>query len=293
MNMEHNPHLKNFIEFNKQKEEASNTYLNLPLQPLCPAYKDTTFDDWEIKTAENDKNTVAVVDYFGTTSSFFLSKLTKINGNDCGLWMSITNMELQSHIIHLNTLIEKAEAFFLEYDEPATVVIAGLGMGMFLVNVLQYLNEKSIPANIIVIEQSESIWNLLLKSTYGHTNDLLMSCINSDSDISVEFIFEDLFKVKPISDVAYMYVDIWQDLGSKKAKEQSIQLVKDWNPTLYGYWGEEIDIAVEGEVLINKLHSSPIYSEPKIISAIEVIFQANSLISIAFAKKSFTDKQVL
>lgn len=274
--------LKAIDQREQAKHSARDLFASFPLQPAMPSYKPFESGEWRLESKDGEKSLAK--DYFGIPVSSPTLALKKISGSDTGLWMSITAMELQSHTIHINSLVNIAEKKWREEGEPARIVIGGLGMGMYLVNCLHYLYERQIPAKIHVIELSKDVPTILVNSLEGYCHDLFTYSMEGYFSQEVDIIVGNILEIEPIEDVDYMYVDIWQDLASEKALPNSRQLVEKWKPKKYGYWCEEFDVAINGNQIAEELNLAQNYDDEKIVEACEVIFEANAEIPIAAVK---------
>ncbi|MCY9861352.1 hypothetical protein OTK49_02325 [Vibrio coralliirubri] len=280
----------NILEQFRLRQEAQiaaqKLYRNeLPVQPLMITYEPYKQGDWEL--VSNPKP-VPSSSYFGTIISAPDYRLQKTRGTGIGVWMSITPMELQSATIHLTTLIDVAQSSWDNDGKVPHIVIGGFGMGMFLLNALFQLENYSLPAKITVVELSKDIPEIVMAASSDVTEQLLADALSGDYDVSLEIIHDDLLKMQPINDVDYMFVDIWQMLGTDAAREQSRELKKNWNPKAYGYWGEEIDVAVYGKELVDELNLSDYYNDPRIMDACDVIFEAKVGLPIKLARKKLS-----
>lgn len=275
--------MRAFLERQEKQKAAQQLYLDaLPVQPLMITYEPHKQGEWELVA---DSKSVPTASYFGTIMSAPDYRLQKVRGTGVGVWMSITPMELQSATIHLSTLIDVARGAWENDGKVAHIVIGGFGMGMFLINALYHLDDSFLPAKITVIELSKDIPEIIKASSSGVAKQLLDDSLSGENDISLEIIHDDLLKMQPLDDVDYMFVDIWQLLGSDLAREQSRELKQRWMPKTYGYWGEEIDIAVYGQDLIDELNLSVYYEDERIMEACDVIFEAKVGVPVELAKK--------
>lgn len=276
--------LKVIHEREQSKKSARDLFASLPLQPMIPSYKPFEFGEWEIKSKDGELSLAK--DYFGIPVSSPIICLNKISGEDQGLWMSITAMELQSHTTHINSLVSIAEKKWNEESTPARIVIGGLGMGMYLINCLHYLYEKRIPAYIYVIELSKDIPHILDNSLEGYCHNLFSYASNGLFSQELDVINGNILDIEPVEDIDYMYVDIWQGLASVDALPDSRKIVKKWKPKAYGYWCEEFDIAVEGNGIAKELNLAEKYDKAELIKACEVIFENNAEIPLSAVKKN-------
>lgn len=131
------------------------------------------------------------------------------------IWMSLTMMELESHQPH----IAAAKGF---------VVVAGLGMGMYLYNILR----KPEVETVVCVERDPQIIEMLklttdLEKWPGYEKLIL---INDDA-------MNYTLTIKP----NFFYADIWEKLGHINALEMTQRMQKNIKAHEVGFWGQEFD----------------------------------------------------
>lgn len=266
---EDNFDLKSWFELREQRTIRAAKFLNsMSYKPLMPEYDQCTVGDWSIHHASK---ATLLRDYIGNITKFKDTILSKTKGEHAGVWMSLTKMELQSHIIHINSLMNVAKAANAKGEVP-TIIIGGLGMGMFLLSAIFYLSQEGLEADIIVIEQSPDIVPILQQSLKGLGLELLEFSMLGLGGCTVDVVIGDIMGASPVLNADYMYVDIWQGLGSSKAAIMSKALVDTWQPKSYGYWGEEIDITAYGPSLTKSLRLACKYDSEEMLDLCKTIY---------------------
>lgn len=109
------------------------------------------------------------------------------------LFMSNTQMEINSHF----------EAF---YRATGTVLVAGLGLGMYL----QVIKDLKDVKKITVVEKEKDIIDLIGKYFI---------------DDKIEIINADIFEYETDEHFNFVWIDIWDSINIKNIKE--MQLLKD------------------------------------------------------------------
>ena len=140
----------------------------------------------------------------------------KRNGNT---WMSITPMELESHITHIS-------------EATGDVLVGGLGMGYYITQIVS----KSDVRSVIVIEKDPEVveaYKALIK-----TNPMYFS------NDKVHIIQGDLFNVLPTLKETvfnYTYLDIWLDMCFDTIANdfEKINDLDGINTHRVGFWGME------------------------------------------------------
>ncbi|UOX39921.1 polyamine aminopropyltransferase [Vibrio phage V-YDF132] len=194
----------------------------LPLPEMkVPEYTTGEFGEWIVSRTEVPEG---VHGYFsggaGQADTTYVL-LRKTEGSDRPVvWMSFTAMELESHALH----VKRAEGH---------VVVCGLGMGMYLYNILS----KPEVTKVTVLELDASIITLF-KQVSGYENwegVEKLEIIHSDALVPTP---EALEKAKGCD---YLYADIWELVASDRAQGE-MQVICEWaKPKGAGHWCCEID----------------------------------------------------
>ncbi|MDE1941372.1 MAG: hypothetical protein KGI66_04595 [Patescibacteria group bacterium] len=129
--------------------------------------------------------------------------------------MSLTAMEIESHMPHLAAA-------------RGHTVVAGLGMGFALFNVLQ--NPKV--TKVTLIEKDPDIISLMnVASDWQEWPNLdKLSIVGGDA---LEWRAEE--------HVDFLYADIWPLLGQANALSDTQRMQANIQADLIGYWGQELD----------------------------------------------------
>lgn len=143
-------------------------------------------------------------------------------------WMSITPLEMESHFLPMNSA-------------KGNVVVAGLGLGMISINllrkpsikkltVLEYDQELINNYSNLLSGECKSLWEDNLKS--GRLNVIQCDCKSTLPPATLS----------TIGKTDYLWVDIWETLGTEQAKTDTDALCKQIKPKTCDYWGQELDI---------------------------------------------------
>ena len=151
-------------------------------------------------------------------------------------WMSITPMELESHITHI-------------LEATGDVLVGGLGMGYYITEIIK----KPEVTSVVVIEQDHEVieaYNKLIESNHEYFHNNKLTIVHGD-------LFEVLPKIKDQFKFNYAYLDIWLDmcfdtLGEDFAKIKDLGGI---NAHKVGFWGMEK--FVYGHLIRNQYHYSP------------------------------------
>jgi len=192
------------------------TFPHYPLpwpDPLVPIYKSVSIGKW--KCAPTPSSSI-IMGYwrphnYASPGWMFLQKVQ----NNWIIWMSLTPMELESHQPHIAAA-------------KGTVVVAGLGMGFYLYNIIR----KPEVTRVIVLEKDRNVVNLWKRT------------IDQNQWIGfrkVELVIGDAHSYQPDFPVDFLYADIWAHLGDMHALEVTQQLQANIKAKEVGFWGQEFD----------------------------------------------------
>lgn len=185
----------------------------LPVPMLkTPAYRPGRYGDW---TLVNQHDSLAAVGYFRGLR--FIDGFTNFAlMRDGVVWMSLSPMELESQAIHLDAA----------YGE---VVVAGLGMGALVYNLLQ----KPEVRRVTVVERDPAVIELLYKiaspKRWPRADKLQIrqgDALHYPHDWTVDTLL----------------ADIWPKLAATEALGDMIQMQSRMNAKSVGWWGQEYDI---------------------------------------------------
>nr|MCC4880541.1 hypothetical protein [Vibrio splendidus] len=191
--------------------------------PDIAQYKNqpTSFGEWEVKHFPLSY----VTGYFSQASNYGQG-IALLRQNVA--WMSITPMELESHVT-------------CQHSAKGKVVIAGLGLGMITLSLLKKPSVKKL----IVLEIDQSLIDSFSELLANDTKKLWLDNIESGR---LEVIQADC--MKPLSSEIkakvcrpdYMWVDIWEFLGYSEALSMTSFVQKQINAKTIDYWGIELDL---------------------------------------------------
>jgi hypothetical protein len=139
------------------------------------------------------------------------------HGDIC--WMSTSRLERESHAVHLKYA-------------TGNVVVCGVGMGMYLFNI------ASLPSveQIVAVDLDPDIINLVQRATAFES---------WPGREKIRFVNKDALQLTladtGLTQVDYLYVDIWPELGNAEALIQTCMIQSVLNAKRVGWWGQEID----------------------------------------------------
>lgn len=173
--------------------------------------KDEKIGDWRIETVEIPE------DYARMRNFFIKNPLMKLEGGIYkklinridGVVMSNTPMERKTHIEAIN----KAKG---------NVLVAGLGLGMYLQNI----KDKEEVTSITVIEKSKEVIELIAK--------YFKDCQK------IKIINEDIFNYTPDIKFEFAFLDIWSDISEDNLVEFDILREKFKDIPEIICWSEDI-----------------------------------------------------
>ena len=145
-------------------------------------------------------------------------------------WMSITPSECESHLI-------------AQYSATGTTVIAGLGLGMIT---LSLLNKKEVK-KIIVLEYDPDLIEGFESMLTGKTLNLWRESVSSGRVTICECdckkpLPENILKL--VKGCDYLWVDIWEVLFYREALSVTKYLQDQIQSKKVDYWGCELDLIV-------------------------------------------------
>ena len=131
-------------------------------------------------------------------------------------WMSLTPMESESHMPHIAAA-------------HGTVVVAGLGMGFVLHNILC----KPEVTRVIVLEKDKDVVKLFKRTI---RRDHWLPALDK-----FELRLGDALAFRPDFHVDFLYVDLWPCLGEECACSITQTLQCNIQAASVGFWGQEFD----------------------------------------------------
>lgn len=212
--------------YHVQEKNRDNATLSIvsdlyPVAAVIPAYQEGEYGEWSLINKDPQQ-----------IKGYFTTEQNTSNENPvlkCGekVWMSVTPMEIESHLHHINMA-------------NGRVVVGGLGMGFYLHNICL----KEDVTEIFVIEQNTDVIALFHKIAKPElwAGWDKVTIINGD-------IINDEFEENVVN-ADYLYVDIWPTLGGDEAEVDMCEICKYMKPKLAGFWGQELLITTYLEDVI-------------------------------------------
>lgn len=150
------------------------------------------------------------------SDKFDVARITR-NGST---WMSITPMELESHITHI-------------MEATGNVLVGGLGMGYYITQIVAKENVKSV----VVIEKDPEVieaYNKLIESNPVYFSNNKLQIIEGD-------FFDLTLYLKENFTFDYAYLDIWLEMDFDQISEDFEKLndLGGINAYRVGFWGME------------------------------------------------------
>lgn len=145
-------------------------------------------------------------------------------------WMSITPLEMESALI-------------AEHSAKGKVVVAGLGLGMISLSLLQKRNVREV----IVLDIDEGLINNFESMLDGKSLKLWRSSLSNgrlklfQCDCKSELPDH---VVRAAQGADYLWCDIWKDLFTDEAKIDTEFLQSQIKAKLVDYWGVELDLGL-------------------------------------------------
>jgi len=179
-------------------------------EPLLPNYKAGKYGPW---TLSRTQTLYKVPGYFTPTAEQPPGWVLKKNRT---VWMSLTRMEVESQMMHIAAA-------------RGHVVIAGLGMGFALYNIMR----KPEVTRVTVLEISNQIIKLMDKTTTWR---------QWPGFNKVQIIEGDAREYKTNEPVDFLFADIWEHLGSYDALPVTQTIQSNVQAKEVGFWGQEYDL---------------------------------------------------
>lgn len=139
-------------------------------------------------------------------------------------WMSTSMLEIESHAWHLHC-------------STGNVLIAGLGMGMFL----HAVAAKDDVENVVVLEIDADVIELFKLSTgfeeWPHRDKITILHTDALSPDAASHVRSAFAGKRP----DYLYVDIWPVFPAVEAPQDTRNIVAIHDPVSAGWWGQEVE----------------------------------------------------
>lgn len=139
-------------------------------------------------------------------------------------WMSTSMLEIESHAWHLHC-------------SKGNVLIAGLGMGMFL----HAVAVKKDVEHVVVLEIDADVIELFKRSTnfdaWPHRDKITILNVDALSPEAAVDVRAAFAGKAP----DYLYVDIWPVFPAVEAPADTRKMVSIHNPVSAGWWGQEVE----------------------------------------------------
>ncbi len=181
--------------------------------PVSPNYRCGNFGAWSLKLKSAETEERGYFTGWGPEPAGYYLE------NDGHCWMSTSRLERESHAVHLK-------------HARGTVVVCGVGMGMYLYNVAA----KPEVERIIAVDRDPAVIDLVRQAS-GFD-----AWAGRDK---VQFVHKDALRLTA-DDLGharadYLYVDIWPEFGDPEAAAQTRAIQNAVGAQTVGWWGQELD----------------------------------------------------
>lgn len=190
---------------------------NMP-DAVAPTYYPAENEKWKLT---NNELAIPIRGWFSdlVPRKFTNSVLLHVPTNR--LWMSLSPLELESHALHIAAAHGK-------------VLVAGLGMGMYLFNILR----KPEVTEVHVLESDPSVilafFQFAKPETWEGWEKVSIHCCDALAPSPVVTLI--------VRGSDYFYADIWPSIADCAAKDQTAEMCAIYKPKEAGYWCMEADL---------------------------------------------------
>lgn len=175
-----------------------------------PSYIEGDHGEWFVK----ENTPPPIRGYFNGLRPVFSKNYVLIKKPNT-VFMSCTPMETESQAPHV------AHA-------SGNVLIGGLGMGLYLYNVLKSPKVHSVT----VVEESKDVLNLLF---------MISRPVTWEGFDKLKMVQNDIKEYIPEDPVDFLYMDLWPDMGSTDALWDTKKVAERIKPKHVGFWGQELE----------------------------------------------------
>lgn len=181
--------------------------------PAAPDYQCGDFRGWTLKFKAEETVERGYFTGFGAEPPGYYLE------NDGDVWMSTSRLERESHAVHLE-------------HARGTVVVCGVGMGMYLYNIAG----RPEVDRIVAVDRDAAVFDVVRDGTGFDT------WAGRDK---IRFVQKDALRLTPddvgADPVDYLYVDIWPEFGDPSAVSQTRAIQDVVRARTVGWWGQELD----------------------------------------------------
>lgn len=183
-----------------------------------PPYRESDGGGWRLERRRGPlpDGSVLMPGYWSPLGHFPAPHVLSRNGT---VWMSTSLMETESQAHHLAAA-------------SGHVVVGGLGMGVFVYNLLQTERVR----RVTVIEQDPELIEAFHAFARPETWDGWTE--------RVRVVLGDATRSRTSEPVDFLYMDIWPRLGQAEALDDTRRAASTLSPTRVGYWGQEFDLVI-------------------------------------------------
>jgi hypothetical protein len=189
-----------------------------------PEYTAGRYGDWTLARVHEALERAEIFDWGYATGPQWEPNYWVVYKEADEVWMSTNRMERESHATHLGSA-------------HGIVVVCGVGLGLFLYNVVQ----KPEVQRVFAVDVADSAITLVNQCAQTHNwpDWQKVQFIQKDA---MELTRADLSRFDCRKEPDFLYVDIWQGLGDPNAVAQVQHVANNLSPRTVGFWGQELEL---------------------------------------------------
>jgi hypothetical protein len=200
-----------------RNERMLSTY-GFGLFPL-PAYREIAAGEWRLV-----RHLPSIAEGYVSSPGFERDRHVLYHKRTA--WMSTGLLEQESHAFHVHLA-------------RGVVVVAGLGLGMFV----HAAAAKPEVTRVVVIEIAGDVIDILRQSCVwerwaGHEKIIILEADARDRDVAPHVL-----SATGGNRVDYLFADIWARCADPAAPAETAEMVRALRPGAAGWWGQELSFA--------------------------------------------------
>ncbi len=184
----------------------------------APRYKNEDVGQWRIRRVDGG--------YFmrGYASPPAVSPPCYTLSKGSTTWMSTSPLERESHAVHLK-------------HARGTVVVCGVGLGVYLYNLVQ----NPLVTRVVAVDSDRDILGWCQDKSRGWDGGDKISWLWGDAR---SIVYGDLHRMGVEDAPDYLYVDIWPSLMHVRTVEDAQDIQRGVKALNVGWWGQELWFAL-------------------------------------------------
>lgn len=187
-----------------------------------PEYTFGEYGDWTLRPCHVSEGPAEVFDWGYATGPQWEPAFPVLTDAEGRRWMSANRLEQESQATHLASA-------------HGTVVVCGVGIGMYLYNVVQ----KSEVQRVFAVDLDQTVIDMVRQNAERHGWPEFQKVVFLQGDARL-LTRRDLSLHGVQSESDFVYVDIWPTLADKNTVVDSRTIAANLNPRAAGFWGQEL-----------------------------------------------------